>query len=158
MISIPFIKNEFLKTAIKWCSKALSVFFYFQNIYYTYRESKITVGIANFFQKKLENVKSLLRMNTSLKENFDAVIEKDDVGFNRIENGGIYNGTYSIISNKGVILKDFYEFMDNKRDFLKVLNNISFIDCYFGIAKMIREKSYFHIPRVLDSSVPLLKL
>jgi DNA mismatch repair protein MutS len=48
--------------------------------------------------------------------------------------------------------------MDNKRDFLKVLNNIAFIDCYFGIAKMIREKSYFHIPRVLDSSVPLLKL
>ena len=158
MISIPFIKNEFLKTAIKWFSKALSVFFYFQNIYYTYRESKITVGIANFFQKKLENIKSLLRMNTSLKENFDVVIEKDDVGFNRIENGGIYNGTYSIISNKGVILKDFYEFMDNKRDFLKVLNNIAFIDCYFGIAKMIREKSYFHIPRVLDSSVPLLKL
>ena len=158
MISIPFIKNEFLKTVIKWFSKALSVFFYFQNIYYTYRESKITVGIANFFQRKLENIKSLLRMNTSLKENFDGVIEKDDVGFKRIENGGIYNGTYSMISNKGVILKDFYEFMDNKHDFLKVLNNIAFIDCYFGIAKMIREKSYFHIPRVLDSSVPLLKL
>lgn len=74
-------------------------------------------------------------MNTSLTENFNGVIEKDDVGFKRIENGGIYNGTYSIISNKGVILKDFYEFMDNKSGFLKVLNNIAFIDCYFGIAK-----------------------
>ena len=33
MISIPFIKNEFLKTVIKWFSKALSIFFYFQNIH-----------------------------------------------------------------------------------------------------------------------------
>jgi DNA mismatch repair ATPase MutS len=158
MISIPFIKNEFLKTIIKWFSKAISIFLYAQNVYYTYNTSKITINISNFFQKKIENIKKILQINTGLIENFNDILEKEENGFKRIENGNIYNGSYSILSNKGVILKDFYEFVENKDNFLSVLNNIGFIDCYFGIAKMIREKSYYHIPRIIESTRPILKL
>ena len=65
---------------------------------------------------------------------------------------------YSLFTNKGLILKDFYEFVESKLDFLKVLNNIGFIDCYLGIAKLIKEKSYFHIPRIINSEKPILKI
>lgn len=160
MITVPFIKNELMSTIVKWFSKGLSIFFYFQNVYYTYNTSKTTIGIVNLFQKKLENIQSILKINTGIRENksFSSMIGFQDIpeNFTTIENSSLDN--YSIVKNKGYILKDFYEFIENKMYFLKVLNNIGFIDCYFSIAKLIRDKSYFHIPRLINSSKPLLKI
>lgn len=160
MISVPFIKNPVMSTIVKWFSKALSVFFYFQNVYYSYSTSKMTIGIVNFFQKKLENIKKLLNTNSEIRgnETFSSLIGNQNYpeNFISIENKKLDN--YSIINNKGIILKDYYEFIENRNDFLKILNNIGFFDCYFGIAKLIRDKSYFNIPKLLDMEKPILQI
>ena len=159
-LTIPFVKNPVMATILKWFSKALSVFLYCQNVYHSVMTSKTTVGIVNLFQKKLENIKNLLMINTDIRNNsvLSGLIgfQKYPETFMNLEEKRLDN--YSILTNKGMILKDFYEFIENKQDFLKVLNNIGFIDCYMGIAKMLREKSYFHIPRIINSEKPILKI
>jgi len=160
MITMPFIKNPLMQTIMKWFSKALSLFFYCQNVWYSYSTSKSTVGIINFFQKKLENVKNILTTNSLIRgnESLSKLIGYQEFpeNFTTIEEKGLDN--YSLLSNKGIILKYFYEFIENKTDFLKILNNIGFIDCYFGIAKLIRDKSYFHIPKIINNQRPVLKI
>jgi len=160
MIAVPFIKNPVMSTVVKWFSKALSVFLYFQNVYSSFMTSKTTLGIVNFFQDKLSKVKDLLMINSNIRDNktFSNLIGYQDISenFQNIESSDLSN--YSIISDKGHILKNFYEFIENKNDFLKILNNIGFIDCYFGIAKLIKEKSYFTIPKLIGSEKPVLKI
>ena len=160
MISVPFIKNELMATLVKWFSKGMSIFFYFQGVYYSYQTSRSTVGIVNLFQKKLENIQNLLRVNSSFRDNgkFSEMIgfQEYPENFGVIENKKLDN--YSLLTNKGIILKDFYEFIDSKQTFLKILNNIGFFDCYFGIAKLITDKSYFNIPKLITSERPYLNI
>lgn len=160
MISVPFVKNPMMATLLKWFSKALSVFIYFQNVYNSVINSKTTVKIVDLFQNKLESVKNILLTNTNLRNNG---ILSGLIGFQNYPETFMNLETkrlddYSLFTNKGLILKDFYEFVESKLDFLKVLNNIGFIDCYLGIAKLIKEKSYFHIPRIINSEKPILKI
>jgi len=161
-VSLPFIKNELMATMVKWFSKALSAFLYCQNVYASYSTSKTTNKIVNLFQTKLEHIKKLLTTNSDIRgnETFSSFLGQQEYpnNFQRIENGKVYNGQHSLLSNKGRILKDFYEFVENKNMFLKILNNIGFIDCYFGFAKLIKEKSYINIPRFLKLEKPSLKL
>jgi len=162
MISLPFVKNPFLATVIKYFSKFLSIFLYGQNVYNSYMTSKTTLKIVNLFQSKLENIREILSLNSIIRknDNFSNFLGKQVYPncFMRIENDGIYNKVYSILSNKGKILRDYYEFIESKDDFLKILNNIGVIDCYFGIAKLIKEKSYFNIPKIVESKSPSLEL
>lgn len=158
MISVPFVKNAFLATVIKWFSKFLSVYLYIQNIYNSYNTSKTTLQIVNFFQGKLEKIKAILGVGTQLKENFCNYIDPNPECFKRIENGEIYTGETSIFANKGRILKDFYQFVEKKDDFLVVLNGIGLIDCYLGIAGKLLEKTYYSIPRILDDKKPKLNI
>lgn len=154
MISVPFIKSSFMQTVIKWFSKFLSVFLYCQNVYNSYSTSRTTLGIVNMFQSKLENIKQILGINTSLRENFGNYCDNNPKCFKNIENGSIYKGTTSIFSNKGKILKDFYEFVENKKELLGILNGIGLIDCYMSISNKLREISYYSLPKILDLKRP----
>ena len=162
MISLPFIKNPVLATVVKYFSKFLSVFLYCQNVYYSYTTSKNTLNIVNLFQNKLENVKELLKLNTMINENkiYSELIGEQNYpnNFTRIEECSIYNGRKFFLTNKGRILKDFYEFVENKMHFLRILNNIGFIDSYFGFARLLREGSYYNIPKFLVKTYPQLEL
>jgi len=158
LISLPFVKNKFLATVVKWFSKFLSLYLYFQNIYYCYNTSKTTLQIVNLFQKKMENIKSILGLNKIFHEKFSDYINTNPTQFKNIQDGNIYNGNTSIFSNKGKILKDFYEFIENKNYFLKVLNNIGFIDCYMGITSKILDKKYYSIPKILEIETPKMEI
>ena len=154
MISIPFVKNKFMATLIKWFSKFLSIFLYCQNVYNSYSTSRTTLQIVNLFQRKLENIKQLLGFSTKLHEGFSGQISANPKCFVPIEKGEIYCGSTSIFSNKGRILKDFYNFNENKEYFLQIINNIGFIDCYLSLAEKVAEKSYYCIPKLLVQSTP----
>jgi hypothetical protein len=157
-ISLPFIRNPFISTLVKWFSKGLSIFLYFQNIYSSYNTSKTTLGIVNFFQKKMENIRAILGLNSKLVEKYSDYIQPNPKRFQRIQDGEIYNGETSLFSNKGRILKDFYEFIENKAEFLKVVNNIGFIDCYIGITEKLLEKKFYSVPELLKLEYPKMEI
>ena len=158
MISVPFVKNKALSTIIQWFSKFLSVYLYCQNVYGTYSTSKTTIQIVNFFQNKLEKIKELLSLGKIIKENYGDYVDENPKCFAQIENGSIYNGETSVFSNKGRILKDFYEFTENKEHLLNVLNNIGFIDYYLTVAGKLNEKNYYSIPKILMDKTPQLEI
>lgn len=158
MISVPFVRNPLLATIIKWFSKFLSVYLYIQNVYGSYNTSKTTVKIVNFFQNKLEKIKSILGIGTQLRERFGDYIDVNPDCFRSIEEGSIYSGQTSIFSNKGRILKDFYGFVEQKENFLVVMNGIGLVDCYLSIAGKLHEKTYFTIPKILNGTTPHLEI
>ena len=158
MISIPFVKNKMMQIVIKWFSKFLSVFLYCQNVYGSYNTSKTTLGIVDMFYNKLENIKKILGLNLELREKFDNYVGVNPACFSSIERKGYYENKPSIFSNKGLILKDFYEFVENKNQILKILNGIGFVDCYISISDKLREISFYSLPKILNINYPKVEI
>ena len=97
-------------------------------------------------------------LNNKLIENYSDYIQTNPKKFQKIEDGNIYNGSTSLFSNKGRILKDFYEFIENKNEFLKIVNNIGFIDCYIAITEKLIEKKFYTIPQLLQLEYPKIEI
>lgn len=164
IINIPIIKNKTVSTIMNYFSRALSVFFYFQNIYNSYNHSLNIKDLIEKFKGKLKNIKTVLNLNSFLTSNIQFL--KNDKNscelLNRIEHFTGLKEESTLFDNKGRILTCFYEFLDERDKFICALQNIGIIDAFCNICSLLRNnlnsQTQFTLPEFINSDKPLLDI
>ena len=162
MISIPFIKNQTINTILQYFSKFISIFFYFQNVYNTVLNSKNTLKIINVFQNKLSSIKKAVHLDYILKNKFNLLYDKNETNrpiLDKIGNLEALDEEPKFISNKGIILSSFYEFLENKDCFLSTLHNIGIADAMLSITSLLNNKEKIYtVPTFLEDKKPTVNI
>ena len=144
MISLPFIKNEFAKVAINFLSKALSVFYYFQNVYNTINYSKNTLSIIKTLHERVIGISKLSKITEGFMnqhENFvgSRVNEKVNQKFYNLLSEMNNCQIPTILSDKGTLLSTFYNVLDKKELIIPYLLNLGLFDAFSSLSNLYEE-------------------
>ena len=174
LTQIPFFKNERIKKIIQIFSKFISIFFYFQGIYYTYLNARDVVKITDDFKDKLECVKSMIigvrNCNKIIEENnltikFNSFVNTIDSSL-ALQIKGVINlgndivfckllNNNNLLRNNGIIMTLFYDFINNRDYMVPFMKYFGIIDLICSIREMA-EKEYICFPEYLEDNKPVV--
>ena len=155
-------------------TKALYLFMYFQNIYYSLQSSINTNKIIDIIHDKLNNIKKYIQITEKIKNicnncgineinsyiNYD-FLKEDLLIYNEYFNFPIFNSLPSIFSNKGKILTTFKRFKENKENMINLFHYTGIIDCICSIETILSNSTVenpYTITKFLNNSTPVINV
>ncbi len=150
-------KNPTKAVIANLCTKALYVFLYFQNIYYSIQNARNTNKIIDTIHVRLNYMKSYIQKMYQLIEyskkhhldqHFDATImislEKCDKWiqtYYQLFDHSIFESEPSLFNHKGRILYTYRHFNQIKHDFIHLFHFVGMFDAYHSLSKIIASSS-----------------
>jgi DNA mismatch repair protein MutS len=155
-------------------TKALYLFMYFQNIYYSLQSSINTNKIIDIIHDKLNNIKKYIQITEKIKNicnncgineinsyiNYD-FLKEDLLIYNEYFNFPIFNSLPNIFSNKGKILTTFKKFKENKENMTNLFHYTGIIDCICSIESILSNSTIenpYTITKFLNNSTPVINV
>jgi DNA mismatch repair protein MutS len=144
MISLPFVKGDFAKMAINFLSKALSVFYYFQNVYNTITYSKNNIAIIKTLHDKVLGISKLASVTEGFMNRHETFIGKRVVDNNAAKFSTLLDDIKNspvptILSDKGAILSTFYNILEKKELIIPYILNLGLFDAFTSLANLYDE-------------------
>jgi DNA mismatch repair protein MutS len=144
MISLPFVKGDFAKMAINFLSKALSVFYYFQNVYNTITYSKNNIAIIKTLHEKVLGISKLASVTEGFMNRHETFIGKRVVDNNAAKFSTLLDDIKNspvptILSDKGAILSTFYNILEKKELIIPYILNLGLFDAFTSLANLYDE-------------------
>ena len=155
-------------------TKALYLFMYFQNIYYSLQSSINTNKIIDIIHDKLNNIKKYIQITEKIKNicnncgiieinsyiNYD-FLKEDLLIYNEYFNFPIFNSLPGLFSNKGKILTTFKKFKENKENMINLFHYTGIIDCICSIESILSNSTAenpYTITKFLNNSSPVINV
>lgn len=144
MISLPFVKGDFAKMAINFLSKALSVFYYFQNVYNTITYSKNNIAIIKTLHEKVLGISKLASVTEGFMNRHETfigkrVIDNNEAKFSTLLDDIKNSPVPTILSDKGAILSTFYNILEKKELIIPYILNLGLFDAFTSLANLYDE-------------------
>lgn len=144
MISLPFVKGDFAKMAINFLSKALSVFYYFQNVYNTITYSKNNIAIIKTLHEKVLGISKLASVTEGFMNRHETfigkrVVDNNEAKFSTLLDDIKNSPVPTILSDKGAILSTFYNILEKKELIIPYILNLGLFDAFTSLANLYDE-------------------
>jgi DNA mismatch repair protein MutS len=144
MISLPFVKGDFAKMAINFLSKALSVFYYFQNVYNTITYSKNNIAIIKTLHDKVLGISKLASVTEGFMNRHETfigkrVVDNNEAKFSTLLDDIKNSPVPTILSDKGAILSTFYNILEKKELIIPYILNLGLFDAFTSLANLYDE-------------------
>jgi DNA mismatch repair protein MutS len=138
-----------------WAGKIWAIFYFLQQIYFTWYNAYQTYQIINLLHEKLisiyniysiaKNIRELIKNMNILfynNENLNKSFEFFDNHFNC----STFKCSPSFFTNKGKIISSYFIFLQQKDNFQPILEYIGYIDYLFGIHNIISKYNSLNKP------------
>ena len=142
----------------RYFSMILSFVMYVQNLMNSVQISKSTNNIINILHQKINDTNTICKKLCELKE-----YTKDIFDFSEIKhyfpliNNELFSSEPNIMTNKGKVLV-CYNKIQNRNQYIDLINDISVIDYYNSLCLLIKDKGEENVcfPKYIENENPLI--
>jgi len=142
-LSIPSFSAATFKNITTFLKTIFALFIYIFSLYNSTSFSLTTKTILSNVHQKLVNLKKILLAITQLQTEFKNRIDipLDNLNYKCLNNS-IFDKPFSILSNKGLLLKTYNTIKNNNSNLKKALLIIGKLDYLGGIANLVTNENY----------------